>query len=145
MCFQEPRAAMPPNLYLDMAESYCEAARRMLPADPLTRAPFYMVTAHAIELALKAVLLAQGDDMEAIIAFGHSLAGCRARAVRHGFTGAASPGIAEPIDLVSPGHQAQAFRYPQFPNWETPPAEDLLSAATRLTLSARNYLAERTA
>ncbi|AYV48627.1 hypothetical protein C1707_21505 [Caulobacter flavus] len=136
---------MAPGDYLQMAQAYCEAAEALALARQAHEAPLYMLSAHAIELALKSVLLSQGDDVEALMAFGHSLDACRQRAVRHGFGAAAAPSIAAGVQAVAMAHHAQAFRYPQALDWEPPPVEDLVTIARRVVLAAQNYLAERAA
>lgn len=50
MCFQEPRAAMPPNLSLDMAESDCETP----PADELLGAATRLILSARNYLAERA-------------------------------------------------------------------------------------------
>lgn len=106
-----------PAHYLEFARAYAEAARRLLATgiDDETRAPFYALAAHGIELALKAILTRSGWSEERLMMTGHSIASCYAAACRYTPDDPALIGepVAGVIDGLDFAHAAQCFRYPQ--------------------------------
>ncbi|WP_165185091.1 hypothetical protein [Caulobacter soli] len=99
--------------YGAMAQSYTEAARRLIhaPGDfGEIRAPGLHLIAHAFELSLKAVLAHGGWDAERLIMGGHNLDSCYHRAVAMGLPERSE--MAELIEELHGPHYAQSFRYP---------------------------------
>lgn len=123
--------------YLLMAEAYGAAADSVLAVgEEKTQAPFYMLVAHAIELALKSLLLAHGDDAELMILMGHNLDSCLRRAVRLGLVHDVSD-IEAVVESLAEPHAAQSFRYPGFALRDLPKPDDALAASFQITQVAR--------
>ncbi len=98
--------------HLALARAYAEAARRVLAAgiDGTDRLPFFALAAHALELALKAILIRAGWDEERLMMIGHDLDRCHAAATK---SDAALAGVAGVVAALACPHASQCFRYPQ--------------------------------
>lgn len=102
--------------YLAFANSYADAAGRVLSTSGLDAAAlaYFALVAHALELALKAILIADGWDEERLMLMGHNLHRCR-RAVARGpldLGAAISARDHATIDALDYPHAIQCFRYP---------------------------------
>lgn len=99
--------------YHGMAQSYSEAARRLVNAPGEfadVRMPGLQLIAHAFELSLKAVLARSGWDAERLLMSGHNLDSCYHRALGAGLPERGD--VAELIDALHDPHRAQSLRYP---------------------------------
>jgi len=74
-----PGNSATPNQLLQLAAEYRKAAHALLPAgkkgNPLSRAPWRLITIHAIELYLNALLLHFGHKPDKIRSLQHDIAG----------------------------------------------------------------------
>ena len=128
--------------YLLMAEAYGAAGANVLAAGgDQTQAPFYMLVAHTIELALKSLLLAHGDDAELMILMGHNLDSCLRRVMRLDVIQGASD-IEAVVEALTMPHSAQSFRYPGFALRDLPEPGEALAAALKITEIARAKVAD---
>lgn len=131
--------------YLSLANTYWASAQRLRDeGEPATRSPFYLLAAHTIELALKAVLLGYGVPIDGLTMVGHNLDACMRHAERRGFPKLPVRG-ARTLARLSAAHHAQAFRYPQFTSWALPDPDETMSIATRILRVATEHVADRAA
>ncbi len=104
--------------YLALAHAYQRAARTVA-ASP----PFWMLVGHALELSLKAVLLATGVDEERLVfTVSHSLAGALRMAEARGFQGPGRDATLALTRALHAPHGMNAFRYPS-PEFPLPGAD----------------------
>jgi hypothetical protein len=94
--------------YLDDAEAYLVAARQ-LDDHPGHFSPKYFLLSHAVELALKAYVLAKGDAERETRKIRHDLDAALSRAVALGLT--SSTELQNVVRLVAPPHRDYSFRY----------------------------------
>ncbi|MGG2007432.1 hypothetical protein [Novosphingobium resinovorum] len=83
---------------------------------------YFALVAHSLELALKAILIADGWDEERLMQMGHSLHRC-CRAINRGSLDLAvgiSASDHTTIDALDCPHAMQSFRYPGLPPQDLP-------------------------
>lgn len=105
--------------YLAFAKDYADAAGRILLINRPDAAEmaYFALVAHGLELALKAILIADGWDEERLMLMGHSLHRC-CRAIDRGSLDlgvAISANDYATIDALDCPHAMQCFRYPGLP------------------------------
>lgn len=121
--------------YLDRARSYGRAAATLASTGAVddARPPFFMLVAHAVELALKAVIAGGNVDDERLIIIGHDLTLCLRLAGDQGLDLEPSGGEIEAIvGALAMPHLAQALRYPAYLSWPLPDPRRALEALTKL-------------
>ncbi|KLK92853.1 hypothetical protein AA309_12060 [Microvirga vignae] len=107
---------MPPGIHAGelhkAARSYIGAARKLEQGRQQFLSPRYFLLCHGLELGLKAFLAANGDRWSMLMGLGHDLNASYKRAqVEYGFQ-PAEPLLNKVIELMSPEHKKQLFRYP---------------------------------
>ncbi|MCC4254684.1 MAG: hypothetical protein VYA35_04225 [Pseudomonadota bacterium] len=110
--------------YLAFANDYADAAGRILLINRADAAQmgYFALVAHGLELALKAILIADGWDEERLMLMGHSLHRC-CRAIDRGsldLAAAISASDHATIDALDCPHAMQCFRYPGLPPQDLP-------------------------
>ena len=108
--------------YIDDADRYADAAKQLTDFKHFN--PRYFLYCHAIELALKAYILASGGDDREVRKIKHDLGKAYRRASELGYTPALD-GTAEIVDWLHPYHQDYAFRYKQTGIRAVPRPEDI--------------------
>jgi len=99
-----------PRRYLDLAQSYADVAR-LLAASGDTRRPsppLFMLVAHAMELALKAVIAGGRCDDEGLILLGHDLPLCLRVATNEGLDLKCGRDVEAMVEALAMPHLAQA-------------------------------------
>jgi HEPN domain len=94
--------------YLDDAEVYLSAAKQ-LTEDPSHFSPKYFLLSHAIELAIKAYILAKGGSERETKKIKHDLDAALVRAVELGLQ--PSTGLQKIVQHIAPAHRDYSFRY----------------------------------
>jgi hypothetical protein len=105
------------------AEAYIAAARQL--EDFKSFGPRYFLFCHAIELLLKAQLLATGGDQEELFEIRHDLEKAYDRAVELGYS-MADDRVKEIVIWLAPFHKYHTFRYRETGRVTVPTAEDLI-------------------
>lgn len=131
-----------PRRYLDLAESYAEVARVLTAAGDPDRPspPIYMLVAHAMELALKAVIAGGRCDDEGLILLGHDLPLCLRVAINEGLDLERGGDVEAMVEALAMPHLAQALRYPAYMSWPLPDPRDALSALATLLSRVGAYV-----
>lgn len=130
--------------HLVLAGAYAEAARRVLATEiaGAERLAYFAIVSHGMELALKALLIAEGCDDEYLMLIGHDLDFCR-RAMRRGHFDVSTVIGAESaatLGALSYPHQLQCFRYPQSVPDELPDPFAALDCLDRLLTAVARHL-----
>jgi hypothetical protein len=119
-----PRLDAPsrPRRYLDLAEAYAQVARALLAAgdSKAPAEPLYMLLAHGMELALKAIVARGRCNNEGLILLGHDLPLCLRAAKRAGLELLCESAVEPMIEALAMPHLAQALRYPAYLSWPLP-------------------------
>jgi hypothetical protein len=125
-----------PRRYLDLAESYADVARVLATADDIERPapPLQMLVAHAMELALKAVIARGRCDDAVLILLGHDLPLCLRVAIKEGLELDRGGDVEAMVDALAMPHLAQTLRYPAHMSWPLPDAQEALGALATLLL-----------
>jgi hypothetical protein len=123
-----------PRRYLDLAQSYADVARLLAAAGdtPRPSPPLLMLVAHAMELALKAVIAGGRYDDERLILLGHDLPLCLRVATREGLNLERGGHVEAMVAALAMPHLAQALRYPAHMSWPLPDPNDALDALATL-------------
>lgn len=131
--------------YLDRARSYGRAAAALASngVRPDVHAPYFMLVAHAAELALKAALPRRVHDDEQLIVVGHDLRLCLRLAIANGLDLDAQDEIETIVGALAMPHLAQALRYPAYLAWPLPEANQALHALETLLAEVEALLAAR--
>jgi hypothetical protein len=126
--------------HLDFALTYTEVARALVATGTTGQhvEPLYMLMAHAMELALKAVVARRRCDNERLILLGHDLRLCLDAATREGLELAPDDPILDVIDALAMPHLAQALRYPAYMSWPLPNPQTVLDALDDLLPRVRD-------
>jgi hypothetical protein len=98
--------------FFSEARAYLTAADILIcDASPGTNQPAYFLMCHALELMLKAYIMARGGSYEEVVDLGHDLQKAHARAESLGLPveGEQTPIL---IQRLSEFHEALLFRYP---------------------------------
>ncbi|WP_439370842.1 HEPN domain-containing protein [Bradyrhizobium sp. DASA03120] len=107
--------------YLDDAEAYLSAAKQ-LTADLSHFSPKYFLLSHAIELAIKAYILAKGGCERETKRIRHDLDAALARALELGLQ--PSEDLQKLVQRVAPAHRDYSFRYSSEPWTHILPSAD---------------------
>lgn len=130
--------------HLVLAGAYAEAARGALARGIASdvRLPYFALVAHALELALKAILIGAGRDEAELMMMGHDLAHARNAVERSepSFAAAIAPRFVAVVDALTYPHAIQSFRYPQRPPQDLPDPSAALEALDRFLETAEQHL-----
>jgi hypothetical protein len=129
--------------YLDRARSYGRAAATLASTGMVkeARLPFFMLVAHAAELALKAVIAGGGFDDERLITLGHDLTLCMRLANDQGLDLEQSGAEIEAVvGALAMPHLAQTLRYPAYLSWPLPDPRQALEALTSLLSRVEDFV-----
>jgi hypothetical protein len=106
------------------AEAYIGAAQQL--EDFRSFGPRYFLFCHALELLLKAQILATGADQEELIKIGHDLGKAYSRAIELGYR-PADDRATQIVVWLAPYHKDHTFRYKETGYLVVPTGEDLVT------------------
>jgi hypothetical protein len=106
-----PRGILASQFWID-AKAYVQAAETLINSSTQNiNQPVYFMLSHALELTLKAYLLARGADEADLIKIGHNLKDAHEEAAKRGLKVKGEHTVAL-IERLSEFHNAFIFRYP---------------------------------
>jgi hypothetical protein len=106
------------------AEAYIGAAQQL--TDFKSFGPRYFLFCHALELLLKAQILASGGEQEELFDIRHDLEKAYARAIELGYT-SANDRVKHIVVWMAPYHKQHTFRYKESGYLIVPKAEELVA------------------
>jgi hypothetical protein len=106
------------------AEAYIGAARQL--EDFSSFGPRYFLFCHALELLLKAQILATGADKDELFEIRHDLEKAYSRAIELGYS-PVDDRVRQIVIWLAPYHKDNTFRYKETGYLIVPRAEDLLT------------------